>query len=85
LITHLLNSASLKKAKLVLSGTVTKNGVPIQAAVCAYDRNTGELKSKSKSKPNGKYILLGTNVNSNFVVAIDPANEYNLATQDNVK
>lgn len=37
------------------------------------------------SKPDGQYILLGSQLSENFVVALDPKNEYNIAAQDNVK
>jgi hypothetical protein len=72
-------------ATLLIKGTVTKQGVPISCPVRAYSRNTGVLLSSTVSKPDGSYVLFGTRAGSNQVLAIDPAEEFNITAQDNVK
>lgn len=72
-------------APALIKGLTTKQGTPISCPVCAYSRKTGELLSKTTSKADGSYVLFGSNQFQNYVIAIDPSNEYNLAAQDNVK
>lgn len=76
---------SLHTATSLISGFTTKNGAPISCPVRAYNRDTGELLSKTISKSDGSYVLFGSRLNPNYVMAVDPLNEYNLAAQDNVK
>ena len=71
--------------KALIKGATTKLGVAISCPVRAYSRKTGELLSQTISKSDGSYILLGSITSPNYVVAIDPVDEYNLAAQDNVK
>lgn len=72
-------------ANILIKGVTTKQGVPISCPVRAYNRDTGELLSKTISKSDGSYVLFGSQLNPNYVMAIDPTFEYNLAAQDNVK
>jgi len=72
-------------ATLLIKGEVTKNGVPVSCSLRAYNRKTGELLSHSTSTVEGRYALLGSRIDPNYVIAIDPDSEFNLATQDNVK
>lgn len=68
----------------LIQGTTLKNGEPISCHVHAYSRRSGKLLSQTTSKPNGQYILLGSQISENFVVALDPENKYNVAARDNV-
>lgn len=79
-----LTSASMHTARSLITGVTTKNGVPVSCDVRVYSRTTGILLSFAKSDSNGKYRAFG-NPDQNYVIAIDPSNEYNLAAQDNVK
>jgi len=72
-------------ANLIIKGITTKNGVSISCPVQAYSRNSGGLLSSTVSKQDGSYVLFGTRAGSNQVLAIDPAEEFNIAAQDNVK
>ena len=76
---------NLHIATSLIKGVTTKQGVPISCHVRAYNRDTGELLSKTISKSDGSYVLFGSQLNPNYVMAIDPTFEYNLAAQDNVK
>ncbi|WP_180084099.1 hypothetical protein [Acinetobacter sp. YH12145] len=71
-------------SRSLITGITTKNGVPLSADVRVYSRTTGILLSAVKSDSKGKYRAFG-NPDNNYVIAIDPLKEYNLATQDNVK
>lgn len=68
----------------LIKGRTTKLGAPLSCAVRAYSRATGHLMSRGQSSPYGEYILLGC-AGANYVVAVDPAETYNVAAQDNVK
>lgn len=73
------------QALSLIKGITTKNGVPLSCEVRTYNRVTGFLLSKSHSDINGKYILFGAHNLSNYVLAIDPQQQFNIAAQDNVK
>lgn len=69
-------------AKSLIAGVTLKNGVPVSCNVFVYNRQTGVLLSKTKSSVLGEYVAFGLNGISDHVVAVDPLQEYNLATQD---
>lgn len=73
------------RATLLIKGETTKNGVPLSCEVRTYNRNTGQLLNQAISNPEGKYAILGSRTADNYIIAIDPDSEFNLATQDNVK
>lgn len=77
--------AKAKRTELLIHGKTLKQGVPISCRVRAYSRVTGQLLNEITSKSNGDYIILGARNSSNYIIAIDPDSEFNLATQDNVK
>lgn len=72
-------------ATLLIKGETTKNGVPLSCEVRSYNRKTGQLLNQAMSNLEGKYAILGSRTADNYIVAIDPDSEFNLATQDNVK
>lgn len=84
MIFNILN-LSPKFARALIKGMTTKSGFPISCLVCVYHRDSGELLSKAISKGDGSYVLLGSSRNKNYVISLDPLNEYNIAAQDNVK
>ena len=67
----------------LINGITTRQGVPTSCEVRVYQRETGILLSRTLSKPDGKYLLLGS-CKGNYVVAIDPENSYNAVIQDRV-
>jgi len=71
-------------ARSLIAGRTLKNGVPISCGVFVYDRKTGTLLSRAKSNSAGEYIVFGLNRRKTHVIAVDPVQEYNLATQDNI-
>lgn len=80
-----LTLAKAARAKLLIQGKTLKQGVPISCRVRVYNRSTGQLLNETTSKSNGNYILLGVRNGSNYIIALDPLNECNIAAQDNVK
>lgn len=72
-------------SKSLIKGTTTKEGAPISCPVRAYNRKTGELLSSTVSNNDGSYILFGSHTSPNTVVAIDPDETFNAATQDMVE
>lgn len=68
----------------LIKGITTKQGVPLSCPVRVYSRDTGELLSRTTSKPDGSYIAVGSR-QVNYVIAVDPIKEFNIAAQDNVK
>lgn len=69
-------------AKSLIFGFTLKNHTPISCNVFVYNRKTGVLLSKTKSSETGEYVAFGLNGRNDHIVAIDPLQEYNLATQD---
>lgn len=67
----------------LVNGITTRQGVPTSCEVRVYQRETGILLSRTLSKPDGKYLLLGSR-KGNYVVALDPQSEMNLARHDRV-
>lgn len=78
-------TSSAQLNKLLIRGKTLKQGVPISCKVRAYSRNTGQLLSEASSKLNGDYVILGIRNTSNYIIALDPNEEYNVAAQDGVK
>lgn len=72
------------KANSLIKGITTKLNVPIACPVRAYNRITGELLSRAHSKSDGTYLLFGQSDSKSYVLAVDPAGEYNIAVQDKV-
>lgn len=72
-------------AKSIIKGVTTKKGIPISCPVHCHSRLNGQLLSSTISKQDGTYLLFGSNSSPNYVVAIDPAEEFNLATEDNIQ
>lgn len=70
--------------KTLIKGVTAKLGVPISCPVRVYSRDTGELLFRTVSKPDGQYIAIGSH-RGNYVIAVDPIKEFNIAAQDNVK
>lgn len=69
----------------LIKGTTKKMGVPISCVVRAYNRKTGFMLSQTISKAaTGAYILLGSNTDQNYVLALDPENSYNAVIKDRV-
>lgn len=68
----------------LIKGTTKKMGVPVSCVVRAYNRRTGFMLSQTISKATGAYILLGTNTDQNYVIALDPENSYNAVIKDRV-
>lgn len=73
----------IHRAQKLIKGLTYKLGTPISCEVRAYSRETGEMLSRAKSNLAGQYILYGLNA-ANYVVAIDPSNQFNAVIQDNV-
>lgn len=69
--------------KALVKGVTARQGVPISCPVRVYQRESGVLLSRTISKHDGKYLLLGSS-KGNYVVAIDPQSELNLARHDRV-
>jgi len=82
-----LNTVNAKvrihRAQKLIKGSTFKLGVPFSCEVRAYSRETGEMLSKTQSNYVGQYVLYGLNA-ANYIVAIDPNNQYNAVIQDNV-
>ncbi|MFW1970620.1 hypothetical protein [Acinetobacter bereziniae] len=72
-------------AQSLIKGVTTKKGIPISCPVHCHSRFDGQLLSRTQSKSDGSYILFGLSNSANYVVAIDPAEEFNLATEDNIQ
>lgn len=72
------------KAKSLILGTTTKNGVAISCNVFVYSRETGMLLSRTQSDQNGNYLAFGMSGEDNYIVATDPDKKINIAAQDNV-
>jgi hypothetical protein len=73
------------RATLLIKGETTKNGVSLSCGVRIYNRNTGQLLNQAISNLEGEYAILGSRAADNYIIAIDPDSEFNLASQDNVK
>ncbi|WP_441370226.1 hypothetical protein [Acinetobacter lwoffii] len=73
------------RATLLITGVTTKNGTPISCEVRSYNRETGELVNQTTSNQESGYAILGGRQAGNYIIALDPDSEFNLATQDNVK
>ena len=69
----------------LIKGVTTKKGVPFSCPVHCHSRLNGQLLSRTLSKNDGSYILFGSSTSANYVVAIDPVEEFNLATEDNIQ
>lgn len=67
----------------LVKGITARQGVPISCPVRVYQRETGLLLSRTTSNPDGTFTLLGSR-KGNYVIAIDPLNELNIARHDRV-
>ena len=81
---NIKKQAGYFSANFLIKGNVTKEGVPISCLVREKKKKTGVLLSSTISKADGSYVLFGGRTDQNYVTAIDPDNEFNIATQDNV-
>lgn len=85
IINRAIRYCTSKGGELLIKGVVTKKGVPIICTVRAYSRDYGDMLSQSTSQNDGSYILFGSINSANYVVAIDPEEEFNLAAEDNIQ
>lgn len=73
-------------AKGLAAGSILDNNKePIEAIVRSYDKSNGNLLYETKSKPNGYYYIFVKKFSDNYIIAIDPTNQYQAVIQDNVK
>lgn len=72
-------------AKSLIKGQVCHNGVPISCEVAVLDRVSKVVVSKVKSDEAGQFIAWGSRTRYNIVMAVDPYNDHNIASQDRVK
>lgn len=79
---NLSKSLVLFKAPRLLKGETQKKGMPISCRVMAYNRANGQLLSSTLSNQDGQYFLFGER--TSFILALDPAKQYNAVIQDNV-
>ena len=68
----------------LIKGTTKKLGVPVSCVVRVYNRRTGFMLSRTISKATGAYVLLGSNTDQSYVIALDPENSYNAVIADMV-
>lgn len=69
---------------LFISGVVKKIGVSIPCRVRLYEKFTGAKLREVATDQNGNYRFDGLSENKYFIVAHDPATQYNAVIQDNV-
>lgn len=72
-------------AKLLIKGQVRHEGVPVSCEVAVLNRASKKLISKAQSRVDGVFVVHGSRLYPNIVIAIDPYNDHNIAAQDNVK
>lgn len=71
--------------KSLIRGQIRHEGVPISCEVVVLNRNTKAVLSRTKSDENGRFIAHGSHIYPNLVIATDPLNDHNIASQDYVK
>lgn len=67
-----------------ISGTVLKSSAPIPCRIRLYEKITGEKLSEVLSDVNGGYEFTNLEKSTYFLVAHDPASQFNAVIQDNV-
>lgn len=72
-------------AKSLIKGQVCHNGVPISCEVVVLDRTSKAVYSRVRSKVDGSFVAWGSHARYNIVMAVDPNNDHNIASQDRVK
>lgn len=69
----------------LIKGQIRHEGVPISCEVVVLNRNTKAVLSRTMSDENGNFITHGSNIFQNLIIAVDPYNDHNIASQDRVK
>lgn len=72
-------------AKSLIRGQIRHDGVPISCEVVVLDRTSKAVYSRVRSKVDGSFLAWGSHARYNIVMAVDPNNDHNIASQDRVK
>ncbi|ENX07621.1 carboxypeptidase-like regulatory domain-containing protein [Acinetobacter variabilis] len=67
-----------------ISGTVLKSSAPIPCRIRLYEKLTGTKLNEVLSDANGNYEFTNLEKSKYFLVAHDPASQFNAVIQDNV-
>ena len=71
--------------KSLIKGQIRHDGVPISCEVVVLDRTSKAVYSRVRSKADGSFVAWGSHARYNIVMAVDPYNDHNIASQDRVK
>lgn len=71
--------------KSLIKGQIRHDGVPISCEVVVLDRTSKAVYSRVRSKVDGSFVAWGSHAKYNIIMATDPYNDHNIASQDNVK
>ena len=71
--------------KSLIKGQIRHDGVPISCEVVVLDRTSKAVYSRVRSKVDGSFLAWGSHARYNIVMAVDPYNDHNIASQDRVK
>lgn len=71
--------------KSLIKGQTLHEGVPISCEVVVLDRTSKAVYSRVRSKVDGSFVAWGSHARYNIVMALDPYNDHNIASQDRVK
>lgn len=72
-------------AKSLIKGQIRHDGAPISCEVVVLDRTSKAIYSRVRSKVDGSFLAWGSDTRYNIVLAVDPNNDHNIASQDRVK
>lgn len=73
------------RTKSLIKGQIRHDGVPISCEVVVLDRTSKAVYSRVRSKVDGSFVAWGSHTYFNIVMAVDPNNDHNIASQDRVK
>lgn len=69
----------------LIKGQIRHEGMSISCEVVVLDRASKKVVSRVRSKVDGSFVAWGSHTRYNIVMAVDPYNDHNIASQDNVK
>lgn len=76
---------NVKSSLYKIKGVVSKQSVPVPCVVRLYEKGSGQLVQQKLSKKDGSYEFGSLNNTFKFfIVAHDPASQFNAVIQDNV-
>lgn len=76
---------NVKSSFYKIKGAVSKQSVPLPCIVRLYEKVSGQLVQQKLSEKSGNYEFSGlNNAFKFFIVAHDPASQFNAVIQDNV-